>query len=302
MLTLRQIEVLRGVLRAGTLVGAARELGIAQPTVSRILQRAEDVLGLALFDRSGGRLHPTAEARRILDEIDRAFEALRQAVDRAARQTRQAASQFQVGASPSLGRCLVPLALAGLAAQHPELALRLDVLSVSQVADYLTGGGDVAVTLFPLQQAGIHSRRIGTGALLAAVPRQWPLARQALLAPEDLQDQPLAVFDAQAVHGQMLDAFLAQGGAVPGRRHRVRFAESAIALAESGMAVALVDAFSGMAVRQDRVVLLPTTSTRRFDVYLHRVLDRLQGRFVAPFEAALAAGIAALGPAGQAMP
>jgi len=297
MLTLRQIEVLRAVLRAGTLVGAAKQLGIAQPTVTRIVRRMEDVLGLSLFDRSGGRLNPTDEARRILGEIDRAFDALRLAVDRAARKVRSGESRFHVGASPSLGRALVPQALAGLAAMHPELTLRLDVLSVSQVVAYLTDGvGEVAVTLFPILQAGIHSHRIGTVDLVALVPRGWPQAAHRLIRPEDLQGLPLAVFDSPVVHGQMLNAFLAQGGATPGRTHLVRFAESAAALAEAGMAVALVDACSALAVRHDRVVRLPTTSARRFDIYVHRVLDRIQGRFMAPFESLLAEGIAALGP------
>ncbi len=303
MLTLRQIEVLRAVLRAGTLVGAARELGIAQPTVTRIIRRTEDVVGLALFDRSGGRLHPTAEARRILDEIDRAFETLRLAVERAAQRARSGESSFHVGASPSLGRALVPEALARLAAAQPDLSLRLDVLSVSQVVSYLTEGvGEVAVTLFPILQTGIHSHRIGGGALVALLPRGHALARRERIVPEDLHGQPLAVFDAQVVHGQAVNAFLARGGVTPGRTHLVRFAESAAALAEAGLAIALVDPFSAMAVRQDRVVALPTDAERVFNVYVHRVLDRIQGRFMAPFEALLSEGIAALHEPRPAVP
>jgi hypothetical protein len=33
-------------------------------------------------------------------------------------------------------------------------------------------------------------------------------------------------------------------------------------------------------------------SIRRFDVYVHRVLDRIQARFTVPFEALLTKGIA----------
>lgn len=293
MLTLRQIEVLRAVLQAGSLAGAARGLGIAQPTVTRIVRRMEDVLGLALFDRRGGRLHPTAEARRMLGEIDRAYDALRRAVDDAVRRARLGGERFEVGVSPSLGRALVPEALAGLSRAAPGLALRLDVLSVSQVGPYLTEGtGEVAVTLFPVRQAGIHSQHIGQGRLVALVPRGWPLAGRARLAPEDLAGQPIAVFDPQAVHGRMVDGFL--GAVAPGTRHLVRFAESAAALAEAGIAIALIDAFSAMAIRPELVAVRPTTAAARFDVYLHRVLDRLQARLLPDFEALLAEGIRAV--------
>lgn len=297
MLTLRQIEVFRTVLRAGTLVGAARELKIAQPTVTRILARAEDVMGLSLFERAGGRLHPTAEARRVLEEIDRAYEALRAAVGRAAEAARLGESRFHVGTSPSLGRTLVPGALSVLARRHPELSLRLDVLSVSQVPAYLTEGpGEVAVTLFPMSQAGLRSARVGSGAPVALVPRDWPLATKAALRPEDLRDLPLAVFEDGSVHGQVLNAFLAQAGVTPGRAHHVRFAESAAALAESGVAATVIDPFSAMAVRRDRLAVLPITGERVFDVYVHRVVDRVQGRFVTAFEDLVAEGIAALSP------
>ncbi|MCQ4160336.1 LysR substrate-binding domain-containing protein [Roseomonas sp. GC11] len=302
MLTLRQIEVFRAVLRAGTLVGAARELGIAQPTASRILARVEDVMGLPLFERAGGRLHPTAEARRMLEEIDRAYEALRAAVGRAAEAARLGESRFHVGASPSLGRMLVPAALAGLTQRHPELSLHLDVLSVSQVATYLTEGpGEVAVTLFPIAQAGLRSARVGRGAPVALVPRDWPLARREVLRPEDLRGLPLAVFEGWSVHGQVLNAFLAQAGVVPGRRHHVRFADSAAALAEAGLAVAVIDPFSALSARRDRLAVLPTSGERGFEVYVHRVVDRVQGRFLKTFEALLAEGIAAL-PQAMAMP
>jgi hypothetical protein len=43
MLTLRQIEVFRAVMRAQTLVGAASELKIAQPTVTKTIRRIEDL-------------------------------------------------------------------------------------------------------------------------------------------------------------------------------------------------------------------------------------------------------------------
>ena len=52
-LSLRQIEVIRAVMRAGTVTEAAIHLSVSQPAVSRVLKLAEDRLGLALFERRG---------------------------------------------------------------------------------------------------------------------------------------------------------------------------------------------------------------------------------------------------------
>ena len=49
---------LLGVLREGSLSGAARALGIAQPTVGRHITALEETLGLVLFTRTQASLLP----------------------------------------------------------------------------------------------------------------------------------------------------------------------------------------------------------------------------------------------------
>src|ERR1700678_4293190 len=52
------------VLETGSLSGAARSLGIAQPTVGRHIEALEQALGgTALFTRSPGGLRPTEAAQ-----------------------------------------------------------------------------------------------------------------------------------------------------------------------------------------------------------------------------------------------
>src|SRR5665213_417700 len=53
------------VLRDGTLSGAARELGLTQPTLGRQIAELEHRLGTALFVRSQRGLVPTDAARDI---------------------------------------------------------------------------------------------------------------------------------------------------------------------------------------------------------------------------------------------
>ena len=48
-----------GVLKEGSLSGAARALGITQPTVGRHVAALEEALGVVLFTRSPGGLMPT---------------------------------------------------------------------------------------------------------------------------------------------------------------------------------------------------------------------------------------------------
>src|SRR5450432_4678340 len=50
------------VMRAGSLSGASRSLGVAQPTVRRQIEKLEEVLGVVLFTRSQTGLVATEAA------------------------------------------------------------------------------------------------------------------------------------------------------------------------------------------------------------------------------------------------
>ena len=73
-MTLRQLEILRAVLRFQTTMAAARVLGMSQPAVSAALKQMESQLGFALFERVNNRLFPTEAARMLQQEAERAAE------------------------------------------------------------------------------------------------------------------------------------------------------------------------------------------------------------------------------------
>ena len=73
---LRHIEIFHAVMTAGNLTEAARLLHTSQPTVSRELARFEKVIGLTLFERTRGRLHPTVQGLRLFEEVQRSWYGL----------------------------------------------------------------------------------------------------------------------------------------------------------------------------------------------------------------------------------
>jgi hypothetical protein len=70
-LRLRQFEALMAVIQHSTVTLAAKEMGISQPAVSRLLADLGQTLGFSLFDRRGGRLVPTQEVRFLQTDIQR---------------------------------------------------------------------------------------------------------------------------------------------------------------------------------------------------------------------------------------
>ena len=58
-MTLRQLEILRAVLRCHTTMAAAQMLRMSQPAVSNAIRHIESQIGFALFERVNNQLYPT---------------------------------------------------------------------------------------------------------------------------------------------------------------------------------------------------------------------------------------------------
>jgi len=148
------------VLREGSLSGAARALGLAQPTVGRHVEALEEALGLALFTRSGQGLAPTGAALELRPHAE-ALEASAAALLRAAsgRGSAGVVGAVRVSASEVVGAEVLPPILARLRRDHPGLVVEL-VLS-NRTEDLLRRDADIAVRMARPAQGALVARRLG---------------------------------------------------------------------------------------------------------------------------------------------
>jgi len=147
------------VLREGSLSGAARALGLAQPTVGRHVEALEQALGLALFTRSGHGLAPTEaalELRPHAEALAAAADALLRAASGQGAGTR---GTVRITTSEVVGAEVLPPILGRLRQDYPELVIEL-VLS-NRTEDLLRGDADIAVRMVRPTQEALLARRLG---------------------------------------------------------------------------------------------------------------------------------------------
>ena len=72
-MNLRQLEAFRATLRIGSVTGAAKQLTLSQPSVTRLVKDLERSVGFPLFVRSGRGLVATVEGRRFGDAVEGMF-------------------------------------------------------------------------------------------------------------------------------------------------------------------------------------------------------------------------------------
>jgi DNA-binding transcriptional LysR family regulator len=148
-----------GVLNQGSLSGAARELGVAQPTIGRHVAALEKSLGLALFTRSQTGLLPT-EAGQSLRTYAESLQSTVAALERAAASQGSGVSgSVRITASDVIGVEVLPPIIARLRDKHPELAVELAL--TDRVQDLVRRESDIAVRMMRPRQELLVARRAG---------------------------------------------------------------------------------------------------------------------------------------------
>lgn len=276
-LSLRQIEVFHAVVLARSITAASKVLNVSQPSLSRTIRRMEDLLGIELFARERGGLIPTSEALLIFAEIDGIVRQISGLSGQISRIIGGEAAVFRVGATASAARALVPQALKALSVKVPSLELFFDVLSVDQMDDYLVSGrGEGIVTIAELDHPLIGGEPVGTAKLVAVVPRSHPLAQLETIAAADLEGVDFIAFPDFGAHHAVIDNYLRATGVNVNIKAVVRFSDTALALANQGMGVALVDALAVMGPIGDEVVVRKLMSPPEFQVSV--VWNRMRPR------------------------
>ena len=242
-MTLKQLETLYAVMRAGSITGAARELHVTQPAVSAIIKHAELQLGMNLFERVGGRLHPTPEALALEPELNEIFSRV-QTVTQLMRQLRDVRSgRLVVAAPPTLVSALLPQALAALQGDSPRLEVSVhslpNMLAVARVA---RREADIGVVYEPFTEASLQSRPLLESQMVCALPRGYPLARRRAIALEELANQNVISTGPSTPLGRLIEqTFATHGHAPPHVCIEVSSSLAACLIVSQGMGLALVD-------------------------------------------------------------
>ena len=125
---MRQIEAFHAIYVSGSISGAARVLNVSQPSLTKVLQHAEQQLGFALFRRVKGRLVATDEAHTLFREVSDVHDRL-SSLRKTARNLRSgSAGNLRVAVLPALGLDIAPAAVAKFRKAHPDVTF--DVMTL----------------------------------------------------------------------------------------------------------------------------------------------------------------------------
>jgi DNA-binding transcriptional LysR family regulator len=147
------------VLTEGSLSGAARSLGITQPTVGRHVAALEAAFGQTLFTRSQAGLLAT-EAALALRGYAESLSNIAAALERAAvSHGEEVRGVVRVSASDVVGVEVLPPVIAELRRSYPELVVEL--VPTNRLQDVLQREVDIAVRMASPAQDALVARKAG---------------------------------------------------------------------------------------------------------------------------------------------
>lgn len=242
-MNLRQIEVFRAVMLAGSVSGGAAALHVSAPAVSRLLSHLESRLGVRLFERRGARLQPTPEAHTLMREIDSAYRHIDRVRQAAAALRRGGARPLRVCSNLSTALELVPRAVALARRSMPDLQLTIEVARLASMREGLEAGEfDLGIGAFiEVDPGALSLQRIGGGELLLALPPGHRLADAGALPVSALNGESLIAYGLAGTHGRQLGRLLGRDDAGGTLAIEVPYAYMACALVACGQGIAVVD-------------------------------------------------------------
>ncbi|MFT0850749.1 LysR family transcriptional regulator [Achromobacter sp. F4_2707] len=156
---------------AGSLSGAARQLGMSPAMATKHVNALEARLGVKLFHRSTRRLTLTEIGNNYLDACQRILADIDEAEAAAASQRVKASGLLRMSVPLSFGaRHIAPL-IPEFSRRHPEVITELGLSDIS--VDLVAGNWDLAIRVGRLADSPLQARRLGNCSMLVCAAPQY---------------------------------------------------------------------------------------------------------------------------------
>ena len=255
-MNLRDLRYLLAVVEHEHFGHAARACGVSQPTLSVQIRKLEELVGVALFERTSKAAAPTVACQQLIGHARDAVMAA-EAILATARNLRDPlAGRFRVGIIPTLAPYLLPLVFAPLREALPHLEVEPWEDQTSALLERLRAHElDAALLATEADGPDLISQPLFDEPFLAALPPDHPLAGQAVVTESDLARDILVLADGHCLRDQTLAA-CGQSGALSGPL-RAASLPTLLNMVAAGYGTTLVPGLAAGAAQDAGIVLRP---------------------------------------------
>lgn len=205
-----QLRAFHAVATEGSFTRAAASLSVTQPTLSAQVKALEEQYGVALFERRGRGVAPSALGDQLLTITRRLFLLEEEADELLGRARELTTGRIRVGADGPYH--VVPF-LAGFARRYPAIRISLAIGNSEEVMDALYRyRTDVAVVADIALDERLETLLCAVHRLVVFMPRSHPWAGRRSLRLAELEGQPIVLREEGSRTRQLFAAATAAAG------------------------------------------------------------------------------------------
>ena len=195
-MNIQQLEYLLALRKYRHFVRAAEECGVTQPTLSAMIAKLEDELGVKLLDRSSQPLSLSAIGERVADQAVEVLRGVRGIEGLAAEERDEISGVVSIGILPTVAPFLLPLLLPICHKHMGNMEIRFVELTTSACESALRDGSiDVAILAGELKDNKLVTHTVYYEEFVGYVSHNEPLYSASFIRSSEINPRSLWLLD-----------------------------------------------------------------------------------------------------------
>lgn len=195
-MTIQQLEYILAVDQFRHFVKAAEHCRVTQPTLSAMIQKLEEELGVKVFDRSMQPICPTPIGVKILHQARIIIAQAGQVKEIINEEKQSLTGTFRLAVLPTITPYLLPRFFPQLVEKYPDLDIRVTEMKTQEIQQALHAGDlDAAIIATSLEDASLVETTLFYEQFYGYISRKEPLFKHEVVRTSDITGERLWLLD-----------------------------------------------------------------------------------------------------------
>lgn len=241
-MTIQQLEYILAVDQFRHFARAAEYCRVTQPTLSAMIQKLEDELGVKLFDRTVQPVCPTAIGQKVIDQARVILAQAAQVKEIISEDKQSLSGVFRLGVLPTIAPYLLPRFFPQLMEKYPELDIRVTEMKTQDIQQALHAGDlDAGIIASKLEDTFLTEETLFYEQFYAYVSRKEPSFKHDIIRTSDITGEHLWLLDeGHCFRDQLVRFCQMEAVKVSQMAYRLGSMETFMRMVESGKGITFI--------------------------------------------------------------
>lgn len=186
-MNLQQLEYIIAVDNYRHFAKAAEKSFVTQPTLSMMVHKLEEELGIKLFDRSRQPVMPTREGEEVIKRAKAVMAQVKHLKDYSKELMGGISGELHLGIIPTLAPYLLPLFLKSFHAKHPLLKIFIKEMVTDEIIEKLKHGRlDMGLLATPVHEPRLKEHPLFYEEFIVYASKEEKLPQKKYLLPKQI--------------------------------------------------------------------------------------------------------------------